>query len=81
MQTPYSPNSSRSWGGSWPGACDRSPLIGLLIALLGQSREDDRLRRAEAWRQQAAKKERLRDEFATALLLVYSISVDTGIFR
>ena len=56
-------------------------LIGLLIALLGQSREDDRLRRAEDWRQQAAKQERLRDEFATALMLVYSISVDTGIFR
>jgi len=56
-------------------------LIGLLIALLGQSREDDRLRRAEEWRQQAAKQERLRGEFATALLLVYTISVDTGIFR
>ena len=56
-------------------------LIGLLIALVGQSREDDRLRRAEDWRQQAAKKERLRAEFEAALLLVYSISVDTGIFR
>lgn len=56
-------------------------LIGLLIALLGQSREDDRLRRAEEWRQRAAKRERLREEFEAALLLVYSISVDTGIFR
>lgn len=56
-------------------------LIGLLIALLGQSREDARLRRAEEWRQQVAKQERLRGEFATALRLVYTVSADTGIFR
>ncbi|HUZ87763.1 MAG TPA: hypothetical protein VNF26_12520 [Candidatus Baltobacterales bacterium] len=56
-------------------------LIGLLIALVGQSREDDRLRRAEAWRQQTAKQVRLRDELATALRLVYAVAADTGIFR
>lgn len=56
-------------------------LIGLLIALLGQSREDDRLRRAEEWRQQTAKRERLREEFDTALRLVYEVQVATAIFQ
>lgn len=56
-------------------------LIGLLIALVGQSREDERLRRAEVWRQQAAKQDRLRDELATALRLVYTVAADTGIFQ
>jgi gas vesicle protein len=56
-------------------------LIGLLIALLGQSREDDRLRRAEEWRQQTAKRERLREEFDTALRLVYEVQVSTAIFQ
>jgi gas vesicle protein len=56
-------------------------LIGLLIALLGQSREDERLRRAEEWRQRTAKQERLRKEFATALELVYEVHVATGLFQ
>jgi len=56
-------------------------LIGLLIALLGQSREDDRLRRAEEWRQRAAKQDRLRAEFATILRIVYAIDAMTGIFH
>jgi hypothetical protein len=56
-------------------------LIGLLIALLGQSREDARLRRAEEWRQKAAKQERLRVEFATILRIVYAIDAMTGIFH
>lgn len=54
-------------------------LIGLLIALIGQSREDERLRRSEAWRQQTAKQERIRAEFATALRLMYQIEAYTQV--
>lgn len=55
--------------------------IGLLIALIGQSHEDERLRSAEGWRQRAAKQERLRAEFATILRIVYTIDTMTGIFH
>jgi hypothetical protein len=54
-------------------------LIGLLIALLGQSREDARLRLAEEWRQQAAKQERLRAELETVLQLIYAIDAITTV--
>lgn len=56
-------------------------LIGLAIALIAQSRQDDRLRQSEEWRQLAAKQERLRKEFATTLRLVYTIDADTGMYQ
>jgi hypothetical protein len=56
-------------------------LIGLLIALVGQSREDERLRRTEEWRQMAAKQDRLRAEFVTALRLTYEVTAATGLLK
>ena len=56
-------------------------LAGLIVALIAQSREDKRLRQSEEWRQRAAKQERLRGEFATALKLVYTIAAHTNIFN
>jgi hypothetical protein len=56
-------------------------LAGLVIALIAQSREDFRARRAEIWRQQTERRERLRQDFKTALDIAYTIEIDTGMFE